>query len=221
MARALVRAKQAAKAQIVLTQAAEQRTEADFRSVAAVVAELCAAAGNPMKLAKTVPTFRELGEAWTSGELHKLYPDQVPLKDTAVDDASRLDRYAYPIIGSKPINEVTLDDCEEIMRRVPPSAQRSRRHIAGTIARVFRMAVYPCRYIEASPLPKGFLPRANSRKALTYLYPANDRAAARMHGRPVRLPAALGLPGARGNAGRGGAGPDLGCRRPRPRHGSA
>jgi hypothetical protein len=63
MARALVRAKQTAKAQLVLTQAAEQHTEADFRSVAAVVAELCAAAGKPVKPAKTVPTFRELGEA--------------------------------------------------------------------------------------------------------------------------------------------------------------
>jgi hypothetical protein len=131
--------------------------------VAAVVAELCAAACRPVKPAKAVPTFRELGEAWTSGELHKLYPDQVPFEDMAVDDASRLDRYAYPIIGAKPIDEVTLDDCEQIMRRVPQSAQRSRRHIAGTIARVFRMAVYPCRHIEASPLPKGFLPLANSR----------------------------------------------------------
>lgn len=114
------------------------------------------AAGKPIKPAKTVPTFRELGGAWTSGEQHALYPDPVPLKDTAVDDASRLDRYAYPIIGAKPINEVTLDDCEEIMRSIPESAQRSRRHIAGTIACVFWMAVYPCRYIEASPLPTGF-----------------------------------------------------------------
>jgi integrase len=176
MARALVKAKQTAKARLVLTQAAEQRTEADFRSVAAVATELCAGTGRSAKHAKVVPTFRELGEAWTSGKLHKLYPDQVPLKDTAVDDASRLDRYTYPLIGSKPIDQVTLDDCEAIMRSIPESAQRSRRHIAGTIARVFRMAVYPCRYIAASPLPKGFLPRANSRKALTYLYPANDRA---------------------------------------------
>jgi hypothetical protein len=176
MARALVKAKQTAKAQLVLTQAAEQATEAAFRSIAAVAAELCATTGKPPKAPKASPTFRELGESWTSGELHKRYPDQVPLKDTAVDDASRLDRYAYPSIGAKPVNEVTLDDCEEIMRRVPQSAQRSRRHIAGTIARVFRMAVYPCRHIDASPLPKGFLPRANSRKAMTYLYPVNDQA---------------------------------------------
>ena len=47
----------------------------------------------PKPAAKQVPTFRKFGESWTSGELHKLYPDQVPLKRTAVDDASRLDRY--------------------------------------------------------------------------------------------------------------------------------
>ncbi len=32
------------------------------------------------------------------------------------------------------------------------------------------MARYPCRHIEQSPLLKGFLPRANSKKALAYLY---------------------------------------------------
>lgn len=175
MARALVKAEQTAKARLILTQAAEQTTEPGFRSIAKVVDGLCAASGKPAPERKTVATFRQLGESWTSGELHKLYPDQVQLKATAVDDASRLDRYAYPVIGSKPVDEVTLEDCEQIMRRIPEKAQRSRRHIASTIARVFQMAVYPCRYIKASPLPRGFLPRANSRKALTYLYPANDR----------------------------------------------
>jgi integrase len=38
------------------------------------------------------------------------------------------------------------------------------------------MAVYPCRHIAVSPLPKGFLPRTLARKALNYLYPKNDRA---------------------------------------------
>jgi integrase len=176
MARSLVKAKQTAKARLILTQAAEQTAEAGFRSIAKVVDGLCAASGKLAPERKTALTFRKLGESWTSGELHKLYPDQVPLKATAADDASRLDRYAYPVIGAKPVDEVKLEDCEQIMRRIPDSASRSRRHIASTIARVFQMAVYPCRYITASPLPRGFLPRANSRKALTYLYPANDRA---------------------------------------------
>lgn len=172
----LARAGLHAEALVILRKGAEQPTSAGFGQVETFALELCAKARLPEAARKVVPTFRELGEAWTSGDLHQRYPDQVPLKDTAADDASRLDRYAYPIIGSTPIDRVTLDDCEEIMRSIPDSAQRSRRHIAGTIARVFRMAVYPCRHITASPLPKGFLPRANSRKALTYLFPSNDRA---------------------------------------------
>jgi integrase len=123
-----------------------------------------------------ITTFHEFGEAWTSGELHARYPDQIPLKATAKDDASRLRLYVYPRIGDKPIDQVTLDDCEEIMRQLPQSAAGSRRHVAGTIGRLLQMAVYPCRFIERSPLPKGFLPRARPRKAMTYLYPANDRA---------------------------------------------
>lgn len=178
LAAKLVRAGRAEQAPTFLRKAGEQATDAGMRDVEAYAAELCAKAA-PEKTAPALPsrrkpTFRELGQAWTSGQLHALYPDQVPLKATAVDDASRLDRYAYPLIGDKPIDEVTLDDCEEIMRRIPAES-RSRRHVAGTIARVFRMAVYPCRHIEASPLPKGFLPRALARKALNYLYPKNDR----------------------------------------------
>jgi hypothetical protein len=81
-----------------------------------------------------VPTARELGEQWVSGELHRLHPDQIPLKRTAADDACRLAAHIYPTIGSKRIDAVTLDDCEHIMRSIPASAARSRRHIAGTIA---------------------------------------------------------------------------------------
>jgi len=38
------------------------------------------------------------------------------------------------------------------------------------------MAVYPCRHIQASSLPKGFPSAANSHKALAYLYPGNQGA---------------------------------------------
>ena len=179
LARVLVRAGLTAEAPVILREAGEQATDAGFREVDAYARELCAEASKPggrRQLAKRVPTFREFGESWTSGRLHKLYPDQVPLKDTAADDASRLRAHVYPTIGDKRIDQVTLDDCEHITRSIPEGASRSRRHIAGTIARVFRMAVYPCRHVATSPLPRGFLPRANSRKALTYLYPANDRA---------------------------------------------
>ena len=41
--------------------------------------------------------------------------------------------------------------------------------------RVLNLAVYPCEYLERSPLPRGFLPRIGKGKALKYLYPDEDR----------------------------------------------
>jgi hypothetical protein len=70
---------------------------------------------------------------------------------------------------------VTLDDCEHIMRTIPESAARSRCHIAGTIARIFRMAVYPLRFVEQSPIPPGFSRKSAARRAYAYLYPDEDR----------------------------------------------
>lgn len=120
-------------------------------------------------------TFRELGEDWTSGRLATRYPGQIKLKRTAADDAGRLTNHIYPVIGAKPLEEVTLDDCDEVMRRIPSSAARSRQHVAGTLLRLFTLAVYPLRLIERSPLPTGFLPARGPRKAFAYLYPDEDR----------------------------------------------
>jgi integrase len=156
----------------VLSHAGAQVGDVAFDSIAQQVARLRAPdASAPVR---TSPTFREFGDSWTNGELHRRFPDQIPLKASARYDSACLRLHVYPTIGDKALDQVTLDDCEEVMRRVPESAARSRRHIAGTIARVFRMAVYPCRWLERTPLPAGFLPRPNSRKAMAYLYPSED-----------------------------------------------
>lgn len=172
MARQLVAAERTREAQTLLKRLGEQQIEAEFESIVRVVEELCGEAKRAP--ARSVPTFREFGDAWTCGALHKLYADQIPLKVSVRYDSGCLRTHVYPVIGDKALDQVTLDDCEEVMRRVPESAARSRRHIAGTIARVFRMAVYPCRWLERTPLPAGFLPRPNSRKAMAYLYPSED-----------------------------------------------
>jgi integrase len=53
-------------------------------------------------------------------------------------------------------------------------ASATRRHYAQLISKVLRIAEYPCRLIERSPLPRGFLPKIGARPALSYLYPAED-----------------------------------------------
>ncbi len=71
------------------------------RSVAALAAERSAAS---ILSVPSTPrggmTFRKFAERWTSGELHKLYPDHVNDKRTADDDVSRLEKYIYPVLGS-------------------------------------------------------------------------------------------------------------------------
>jgi len=123
-----------------------------------------------------VQTFRQLGEEWTSGDLAKRFPDQIRLKRSAHTDVSRLTTYVYPLIGSVAIDRLTLDHCEEVMRRLPPErATATRRNVGQLITRLLTLAVYPLRLIERSPVPKGFLPGVSKPKALAYLYPDEDR----------------------------------------------
>lgn len=121
------------------------------------------------------PTFRELGEAWTTGKLHRTYPDHIPLKSTATDDGWRLEKHVYPLVENVALTNFTLDDAQEVLRNLSPKlSSASRRHIAQLMARVLKLAAYPCRIIPRSPIPVGFLPRIRGEKALEYLYPDED-----------------------------------------------
>lgn len=125
--------------------------------------------------AKGVLTFQVFAERWTGGELHREYPDHVRDKRSADDDVSRLEKHVYPVIGARPLVGVTLDDALEVMRKLPVTlAPASRRHVAQLMARVFSLAVYPCRVLSASPLPRGFLPKLRRQKAKSALYPDED-----------------------------------------------
>lgn len=121
------------------------------------------------------PTFKSIGEDWTSGRLALRYPDQIRKKRTVAEDIGRLTTYVYPVLEDTPIDRVTLDQCEEVMRRLPTKlATPTRRNIGHMMVKILRMAVYPLRLIERSPIPPGFLPGASKRKALAYLYPTED-----------------------------------------------
>ena len=134
----------------------------------------------PAGSAPQVPTFGKIAEQWTTDELAKLYPDHVKPKDHA-DDKSKLE-YLCALdvggvkLGELPIDSVALDHCEAAMRQLPASAKRpsTRRHYAQVIHRVLALAVYPLRVLAASPLPRGFMPKAGKPPAFSYLYPDED-----------------------------------------------
>jgi integrase len=120
-------------------------------------------------------TFRAFGERWTSGELAREFPDHVRKKRSADDDAGRLSKHVYPLIGDRALARVTLDDALEVLRRLPSTLEpASRRHVAQALSRLFALAVYPCRLLATSPLPRGFLPKIAKRKAKSALYPDEE-----------------------------------------------
>jgi integrase len=175
LATALARAGHSARAPIILEEAGKAPTERDFAEAVRIAEALCAGKGTAPKLRPT-KTVQDLGDDWTSGRLARDWPDQVRKKRTADDDKSRFENYVYPVIGSKKLVDVTLDDAEEVMRRLPEGlSPLTRRGIGALLARLLKLAVYPLRLIPASPIPAGFLPQRGQRKALGYLYPDEDR----------------------------------------------
>jgi len=127
-------------------------------------------------------TFRQVATKWTSGDLHRSHPDHVKDKDHT-DDEARLE-YLCGLdmggvkLGALAIDRVTLDHAERAMAQLPETARRpsTRRHYAQVLHRVFSLAVYPLRLIAASPLPRGFMPKAGKPPAFSYLYPSDDAA---------------------------------------------
>lgn len=130
-------------------------------------------ASPPISAATTV---QELGEQWTSGELHERWPDHVKKKRSARDDEERLRLYVYPLVGSVPLPEFSAAHADLVMASLPAKlSPATRRHVAQVLSRVLKLAAYPCRLITATPLPAGFLPNVGKRKALSFLYPDEDR----------------------------------------------
>lgn len=120
-------------------------------------------------------TFQQLAEKWTTGELHRLYPDHVRQKKTVADDVGRLKLHIYPHVGATPLRDFSLRDAQLVMAELPPTlAANTRRNIALLLNHVLELAVFPTCVIERNPLPRGFAPKAGKLKAHSYLYPDED-----------------------------------------------
>jgi integrase len=127
------------------------------------------------RLRSEVLTVRQFGERWTSGELARQYPDHLRAKDSADTDRRRLEKYVYPHLGAVPLTVVGLEELEAVMGALPSHlGPVSRRQVAQVLARLFRLAHYPAKLIESSPVPDRFLPRVPRGPAFTLLYPAEE-----------------------------------------------
>jgi len=129
-------------------------------------------------------TFEEFGALWTSGDLARRFQDHIKVKRSAEDDERVLRLYVYPRVGAERLarfeGQCGLDLVEKVTAGLPPVgktfSRASRRHVLQAIHRLLVLATYPARLIRSNPLPKGFLPRASSNRAKSYVYPAEDLA---------------------------------------------
>ena len=91
------------------------------------------------------------------------------------------------MVGDIPIARFRTEDAELVMRALPSElAGGSRRQVAQLIHRVLKLAAYPARVIERSPLPKGFLPKPSAKKALQWRYPVDHHRLLRCQDVPLR-----------------------------------
>lgn len=165
------------KSEDMLTAAAKARPGRSWESVLGAVDLLC---GGRVTAAGPSPiTFKELGEDWRSGKLHKRFPDHVgkkkPKSVSRDEEIARI--YVDTEIGDTAVADVTLEDCEAVMAKIPEErSPATRRAIAVYMRRLLQMGVYPVRLRTDNPIPKGWLPRAGEEKAKECLYPDEDRA---------------------------------------------
>ncbi len=154
-----------------LLERAASRDGKQLNDVLEAAVRLCSGDAAPVT---TLITFAEFGEQWTSGKLAKRYPDHVKSTRRGHDHA-RLSTYVYPVVGQVPLREFGIEHADAVMSALPDTLSRAtRRHVAQVMSRVLTLAAFPGRIIDASPLPKGYLPQLGPRKAMSFLYPDED-----------------------------------------------
>jgi len=171
----------------LVSQLLERAGAADGKALADVVAAVDKLhSGEAVGPLPQLVTVRHFGEQWTDGTLHRRWPDHVKDKKSADDDRERLRRYVYPVVGEVALTDFTLKHADAVMAALPDTLNPStRRHCAQVMSRLLKLATYPARIIERSPLPTGFLPRMAQRKALAFLYPSEDAALLRCAAVPL------------------------------------
>jgi integrase len=141
----------------------------------AVRAATMMANGEVLTMPTGAMTIGTLAEKWTSGELTRLYPGYIKAKKSFGTEVSFLNNHVLPLVRDIPVSDFTLDHAEEVLRRMPPRQQGTRRHVAHLMNRLMNLAVFPMRILKANPLPRGFLPPPPKPKAKSSLYPDEDR----------------------------------------------
>lgn len=162
-------------ASALLEFAAGRESDRDFNGAVRAARE---AAKNPEALppAQKRWTFRDVGEAWLSGEIHRQFPFTLkPKSADSVAQSRGIFRVLYPVLGDKPVDEITREDVMAAKAAIPKGiSQASFARYARHIRIVMGFAVAPLELIDVSPVPPKFVPGYGPKRALGFLYPDED-----------------------------------------------
>jgi hypothetical protein len=160
----------------VVEMGAKARAGRPWDAVVQAVEVLCAG-GARDRTVHEVPTVADFCDEWTSGRLHARFPDDVAKKkpSSVTSDEGIAEKYVKPHLEGVRVGEVTLAHCELVMANVPAElSPSSRRQVAQVLCKLLAFAVYPCRYLGASPVPRGWLPKIGKAKAMQGVRPGED-----------------------------------------------
>ena len=161
-------------------------TADDLDGALMVVKDICTGKRTALSSATTYDTIFEL---WTSGALHRDFPDHVrPMKEkTAKDYQSFYRTHVQPVVGHLPVGGIKIDHGLAVLRGIDAELSSAlHRNVGIVLVRPMRLAVFPLRLIATSPFPPGFMPRKRKRRAMASLLPSED--AQFLGCRPIPLP---------------------------------
>jgi integrase len=152
--------------------------DGDLPTLKQIVAGICAGTEKPIdKPLLGSVTFRQVVDRWTSGDLARLYPDDVKKKRSWRHDRYRLAHVPAELLDF-PIAHWTTETYKRAMAALPATlGQTSRRHVAQVIHRVCELAIHPLGLLKTNPVPR--LPMKGAQKLAATVLPRHVSAVAK------------------------------------------
>lgn len=175
MSKRLVKARKLEAAADLVKDAAAAAADAKaFAGIERAARELCSTSSGPTR----PKTVRDLAEEFTSGDLHRRHPRHVDkggkTDETRKREAQRLDALCS-VIGDIAVTELTLEDAERAIDALPKTlGQGTRRTYEQVLFHLFKIARYPLKLIDVSPIPPEFVSSQGKPAATPFLYPLEE-----------------------------------------------
>jgi integrase len=120
-------------------------------------------------------TVRAHFDSWISGEMFRKHGavNGLKIKSSADVDRWRAEKYVYPAIGKKLVADVTEQDIDAILAKIPSDRRAGTRDkIVSLLRRGFDLAIVPARLRTTNPVTRYHKPAKDAPKLFAYLFPA-------------------------------------------------